>query len=180
MARPLETWPGRWMMDTQALPVRLYQTADRIMLAAPMPGLEPSNISISIADGRVTIDGDERGPHQHERDRMLAEWAVGPYHRTVSLPQPINGALTNATYGNGVLILSMPKMQQDQHGVPATFRLEPVHATRGERVGHVGRAVLPMTTGEHQRDRHLARPARLESRASELPRVNPGQDRRRP
>jgi HSP20 family protein len=74
------------MMDAQALPVRLYQTADRIMLAAPMPGLEPSNISISIADGRVTIDGDERGPHQHERDLMLAEWRIGPYHRTVTLP----------------------------------------------------------------------------------------------
>jgi HSP20 family protein len=154
------------MMDAQALPVRLYQTADLILLAAPMPGLEPGNISIRIADGQVTIDGDERGPHQHERDLVLAEWAIGPYRRTISLPQPINGVLTNATYGNGVLVLSMPKMQQDQHGVPAKFRLEPVHATRGERVGHVGRAILPMTTGEHRRDRHSAQP-----RSARIPRI---------
>ena len=49
------------MMDAQALPVRLYQTVDRIMLAAPMPGLEPGNIFIRIADGRVTIDGGRAG-----------------------------------------------------------------------------------------------------------------------
>ena len=79
MARPLETWPGRWMMDAQALPVRLYQTADRIILAAPMPGLEPSNISISIADGRVTIDGGRAGaaPARAGSDAgRVGHWAI--------------------------------------------------------------------------------------------------------
>jgi HSP20 family protein len=144
------------MSSAQALPVRLYQTADRIMLAAPMPGLEPGDISVLIADDGVTIHGNERGPHQHERDLVMAEWAIGPYHRLVSLPHPVNGVLTNATYGNGVLVLSMPKMPRDQHGVPAQIRLRPIQATRGERVGHVGRAIQPMTTGEHWRDRHEA------------------------
>jgi HSP20 family protein len=142
------------MSARQGLPVRVYQTRDRIMLAAPMPGLEPGNISVHISEDGVTIHGEERGPHQHERNLLLAEWSVGPYHRKVTLPHPVNGVLTNATYGNGVLVVAMPKMPPDQHGVSAQLRLEAIGATRGERVGHVGRVIQPMTTGEHRWKRH--------------------------
>jgi hypothetical protein len=41
------------MISAQALPVRVCQTADRIMLAAPMLGLEPGDISVLIANGRL-------------------------------------------------------------------------------------------------------------------------------
>jgi HSP20 family protein len=143
------TVPGR-ISAGQEPPVRVYQTRDRIMLAAPMPGLEPGNISVHITEDRVTIHGEERGPHQHDRDLLAAEWSIGPYHRIVTLPHPINGVLTNATYDNGVLVVTMPKMPPAQNGVPAQFRLEPIRATRGEHVGHVGRVIQPMTTGEHR------------------------------
>ena len=38
------------------------------MVAAPMPGLEPENISVTIAGVHLTIRGEEWGPGQHERD----------------------------------------------------------------------------------------------------------------
>jgi hypothetical protein len=63
----------------------------------------------------------------------------------------VNGALTNVTYGNGVLVVVMPKVRRGEHGVPAEIRLEPIEATRGERVGHVSRTVRPTTTEEHLR-----------------------------
>lgn len=146
--RPVTT-PAR-----QVLPLRIYQTGGHIMVAAPMPGLEPGDIVVTIAGDRVAIRGEQRGPHQHKRDLVLAEWAVGPYYREVSLPGAVNGALANVTYGNGVLVLSMPKMPPGQHGAAVELRLEAVHATRGERVGYMGRAVSPTTTGEHRRDKH--------------------------
>lgn len=127
----------------QLLPVRVYQTADRLMLAAPMPGLEPQDIAVSITGTRVTIRGEERGPHQHGVDLVLAEWTIGSYYRELDLTHPVNGPLTNATYGNGVLVLSMPKVANGQPGVPAEIRLEALEATRGERVGHVGREARP-------------------------------------
>jgi HSP20 family protein len=132
------------------IPVRIYQTDHQIMVAAPMPGLEPQNISVAIDNDRVTIRGEERGPHQHERDLIAAEWTIGPYHREITLPQPVNGTLTNATYGNGVLVLSMPKMEQGQQGTPIEFQLEAIEATRGEHVGHTGRQMRETTTSEHR------------------------------
>jgi HSP20 family protein len=133
------------------VPVRVYQIDDRIMLAAPMPGLEPEDISVAVAGPRVTIRGAERGPGQHERDLLLAEWTIGPYHREVILPQPVNGALANATYGNGVLVLALPKLEHGQPGAEAEFHLQAVGATiHGERVGHSGSTIAPTTTADHQ------------------------------
>ncbi len=97
----------------------------------------------------------ERGPHQHERQLLLAQWAVGPYDAEVTLARPVDGALTNATYGNGVLVLVMPKVRRGDQGVAAEIRLEAVEATRGEHVGHVSRLIRPATTEEHlQKHRH--------------------------
>jgi HSP20 family protein len=129
--------------EGQLLPVRLYQTEDRLMIAVPMPGLEPGDVTIDIEGDRVRIRGEERGPHQHERDLLIAEWTVGPYFCEVELPQPVNGRLTNASYDNGVLVLSMPKVAPNERGVPAEIRLEPLDSTRGQRVGHRGRDIRP-------------------------------------
>ena len=143
----------------QTLPVRMYQTGERVMIATPMPGLEPGDISVRVEGERVTIDGEERGPHQHEKDLLVAEWAVGPYHREIDLPHPVNGPLTNATYGNGVLVLSMPKASSGERGASADIRLQPIDATRGERVGHTGRDVQPQPESQ-RRERETAERAR--------------------
>jgi HSP20 family protein len=134
------------MREQTNVPVRLYQTDDRLMLVAPMPGLEPENIAITIDGTRVVIHGDERGPHQHDRDLLLEEWTIGPYDREVELPQAVDGKITNATYDNGVLVLAMPKAQAGQ-GSRAEIKLNARESTRGQRVGHVGRDVQP-TSGD--------------------------------
>jgi HSP20 family protein len=137
--------------QTETVPVRIYHIDDRIMVAAPLPGLEPADIRVSIAGTCVTIDGKERGPHQHERDLLVAEWTIGPYHREVILPQPVDGALANATYGNGVLVLALPKLALGQPTVPTEFRLQAVgETTHGEWVGHSGSTIVPTTTEDHQ------------------------------
>jgi HSP20 family protein len=132
--------------EGQTLPVRLYQTDTHLMLAAPMPGLEPGDISVDISGDAVTIKGVERGVGQHRRDLLIEEWTIGPYERKVSLPQPVDGALTNATYGNGVLVLAMPKMEAGERGVSSTLHLDQVGSARGERVGHAGHDVQPKTS----------------------------------
>ena len=137
--------------EMQTVPVRVYQSDEHVMLAAPMPGLEPSDISVDVCGATVTIRGEERGTGQHQRDLLMAEWTIGPYYREVSLPQPVDGSLTNATYGNGVLVLSMPKLKVGQSGVGASFTLRPIEATRGERVGHAGKEIQPKTFVEHEK-----------------------------
>jgi inorganic pyrophosphatase len=140
----------------QALPVRVYQGDDRIMIAAPMPGLEPDDISVTVAGSRVIVRGEQRGPGQAERDLLAAEWTIGPYFREVALPQEVDGARANATYGNGVLVLALPKVKAGQRSHPADFQLEVSQAPRGERIGHTGRARERTTTARTRLRREQA------------------------
>jgi HSP20 family protein len=128
------------------------------MLAAPMPGLEPEDILVRIEGRHVAIHGDERGPRQRDIAVAIAEWAVGPYHRELDLPESVDGAETNATYGNGVLVLSMPKVGPRNLGTGAEFRLVTVSREHGERVGHLGREPSPLTTEQHWQDKHRPDP----------------------
>jgi HSP20 family protein len=133
--------------EYQKIPVRIYDREKHIVLAAPLPGLEAENISVVVGGRRVVITGEERGPRQHGPDVLVSEWTIGPYYREISLEQPVQGPLTNATYGNGVLVLSMPKAEQkDAATSEANFTLHPITATRGEWVGHIGSEIYPTPT----------------------------------
>jgi HSP20 family protein len=137
--------------ESGRVPVRVYQSSDRLMVAAPLPGLEPEDIAVRVAGDTLTIHGDVRGIRQEERDLLAAEWSIGPYHRELQLPQPVDGARANATYGNGVLVLVLPKLAADGAPVEAEFRLQVVDAPRGQRVGHHGHDLSPTTTEAHRR-----------------------------
>jgi HSP20 family protein len=137
--------------DTAHVPVRVYQSSDRLMVAAPLPGLEPQDIAVRVTGETLLIHGDVRGVRQEERDLLAAEWTIGPYHRELRLPQPVNGAQANATYGNGVLVLVLPKMEAGGAAVEAEFRLQVLDAPRGQRVGHHGHDLSPTTTEDHRR-----------------------------
>src|SRR5918996_4759040 len=134
----------------QTVPVQIHQTDQLIVVAAPMPGLEPQDISVIIANEKVTIQGNYRGSRQEQGTLLVGEWTVGPCFREVVLPQPVNGPLANATYGNGVLALALPKMEQGSQGSYTEFQLEVVEATRGQHIGHTGSEVHPTTTAEHR------------------------------
>ncbi|HEY1265751.1 MAG TPA: Hsp20/alpha crystallin family protein [Candidatus Binatia bacterium] len=137
--------------QAQRIPVRVYRGEEHIMLAAPLPGLEPENISVEITGDTVRIQGDERGPGQRDREMIIEEWSIGPYFREVKLPEFVDAQLTNASYGNGILVLSMPKSKHTQPDSHASFRLHPVDATHGERIGHTGTDVYPKAAVQHDK-----------------------------
>jgi HSP20 family protein len=151
--------PGR---GPHTVPVRVYEGDGRLMVAAPLPGLEPPDISVTVRGDRVVIHGERRGPRQDGRRLHLAEWTTGPYHRELTLPQGVDGARANATYGNGVLVLALPKAPAGGPGgggaPPGAFRLEVSAAPCGARVGHAGRDLHPTSTAEHRQ--RLAETAR--------------------
>lgn len=132
--------------ELQTVPVQVYQTENRLVLAAPMAGLEPQDISVRIAGDRVTIRGAYRGSRRDQPEVLISEWTMGPYQREVVLPHPVNGALTNATYGNGVLVLSMPRLEPGEEAHTTEFRLEALESIRGQRIGHTGWDIRPTTT----------------------------------
>jgi HSP20 family protein len=133
----------------QNIPVRIHRSDNKLILAAPLPGLSPDEISITIQKNAVLLHGEKHSSGNVDLDFIANEWSVGPYMREITLPEPIKGNLANATYGNGVLVLSLPTARNAEESVQASFQLRPVSATHGERIGHVGHEIQPATTEEH-------------------------------
>jgi HSP20 family protein len=94
-------------------------------------------------DGRLVLHGDLRGMLKEVKELLLAEWSVGPYHRELVLTTPVNAECTNVTYGNGVLLITLPISEQT---LPARLTLERITPTHGERKGNAGHPPLCVHT----------------------------------
>src|SRR5258708_7510969 len=123
-------------LKQQYIPVKVYRTDQRLMVVAPMAGLEPENIVVEVtAEDRLILHGDLRGRLKEVKELLLDEWSVGVYHREVALPVAVNATCANVTYSNGALTVTLPISQQTP---PARLTLERLAPTHGERKGNAG------------------------------------------
>ena len=127
-------------LKQQHIPVKIYRTDERLMVATPMAGLEPENIVVEVtADGRLVLHGELRGMLKEVKELLLDEWSVGTYHRELALITPVNAECANVTYGNGVLLVTLLISEQT---LPARLTLERITPTHGERKGNAGHPPL--------------------------------------
>jgi len=127
-------------LKQQHIPVKIYRTHERLMVVTPMAGLEPEDIVVEVtADGRLVLHGDLRGMLKEVKELLLDEWSVGAYHRELTLTTPVNAECANVTYGNGVLLVTLPISEQI---LPARLTLERITPTHGERKGNAGHPPL--------------------------------------
>jgi len=123
-------------LKVQQIPVKVYRTADRLMVAAPMPGLEPEDVLVQVTDdGHLILQGELRGMLKNVKELLIDEWSVGEYYRDLPLPNAVDGMHANVTYGNGVVVVVLPISNQT---TGANLTLEMVGPARGQQVGNTG------------------------------------------
>jgi HSP20 family protein len=123
-------------MKIQSIPVKVYRTSDRLMVATPMPGLEPENIMVRVSeDGRLIVQGELRGLLKGMKELLVDEWSIGGYYREIALPDAVDAEHANVNYGNGVLVIAFPLSSQT---TAATLLLDKTGAGRGARTGNAG------------------------------------------
>jgi HSP20 family protein len=116
-------------VEVQQVPVKVYRSAERLTVATPMPGLGPEDITVEVtADGYLVLDGQLRAGLRGEKELLASEWSVGPYRRNLALPVSVDGTGATVTYGNGVLVVSLPLAVTTR---PATLTLERTGPARG-------------------------------------------------
>jgi HSP20 family protein len=125
------------------VPVNLYRTDRRLILAAPLPGVEPEDIEVEVAPDSVIFRTRMRGIHQNNKEYIVREWEIGSHERTVPLPETVDPQRANVSYGNGVLAVVMPQAQSAPPEGRRLFRLHKVRWARGQFVGHQGQELRP-------------------------------------
>lgn len=107
--------PGRLlgMPAAGSVPVDIYQQDGNLQVKAPMPGVKPEDIEVTIVGDTLTIKGEIRQEQDVKEENVVRrERRFGAFSRTVTLPTPVDSSKANATYENGVLTLMLPVAEE--------------------------------------------------------------------
>lgn len=90
--------------------VDIIEENDRFLLRADIPGVDRSDIDVSMEDGVLTIAG-ERHTEKHEDTEGVRrfERVSGRFHRRFTLPESADAEGIAARSANGILEVSIPK-----------------------------------------------------------------------
>lgn len=111
---------GDWYrVGGKPIAVDLVDEGDRYELFADLPGYEREDIDLTLTDGSLRIDAerddDEPEDPLETTRHVQRERHHGTVSRTVRLPEPIDEDNSNARYHNGVLTITLPKLQPDEN-----------------------------------------------------------------
>ena len=95
--------------------VDIHEEAERFVVVADVPGVEPKDIEITAEKGVLTVRGERRSEKKTSTDGYArVERASGTFLRRFTLPESADAEAIKATHVNGVLELSIPKCPQEQ------------------------------------------------------------------
>jgi HSP20 family protein len=83
-----------------------------IMVRAELPCIDKEELDVSMTDNSVTIRGQTRHEEtKEEGDYFRREISSGSFARTVTLPGEVDAAKAQASFQDGVLELTIPKVE---------------------------------------------------------------------
>jgi HSP20 family protein len=100
--------PGQLALD-------VYETETKLVIKARTPGVNKSDLDVSISDGVLTISGTLSSGD----DSAATQWHVqecywGEFSRTLVLPVQVKEDAVSAVLKDGVLTITFDKIQQEQ------------------------------------------------------------------
>jgi HSP20 family molecular chaperone IbpA len=103
-----QTTPG--LVFTPA--VDIFETEKAITLLADMPGVKADDLTIDLRDNTLTLSADTAPVENTEEDDILVEYQSGRYYRQFTLGEMINQEEIDAKLNDGVLRLTLPKVEK--------------------------------------------------------------------
>ena len=111
LGRPAQQ-PGS-MERVWAPAVDMYETKDALMVAAELPGLDEKDIHLSIIGDVLSIRGERQWNQEVKQESYYrGERWYGKFERSLPLPMPVQADKVTAKYRDGVLTITLPKVEE--------------------------------------------------------------------
>ena len=109
-------WPVSQVRGGLAMPaVDLAEKDSEFIIEAELPGLKDKDIELTVTSDLVTISGQKTAEDKAEDDSYYhVERRYGAFRREIHLPAPVNPDDVKATYDDGVLTVSLPKVNDSK------------------------------------------------------------------
>lgn len=103
-----------WMEEYDGqLAIDAYQTSEDIVIKAPIAGVKPEDLDVTITDEMVTVKGERRHEQELLKDNYFCQECYwGGFSRQYVLPIAVDADKAQASLKNGILTLTIPKMEK--------------------------------------------------------------------
>ena len=92
--------------------VDIFEEHDQIRLAAEIPGVKSEDLKIAVEGNVLTIKGTKEQVAEEKAEKIHRyERAYGAFERTFTLPATVEPEKIKALYENGVLTITLPKVE---------------------------------------------------------------------
>jgi len=95
------------------LAVDVFEKDGKILAEMNIPGIDPDKIEVSVEDNYLRVAGSHsEEKEEKEKHYYSKEIRRGSFERIVPLPAAVDQEKIEAEYNNGVLHISMPKVEK--------------------------------------------------------------------
>ncbi len=93
----------------------LTETPEAYNLKLEIPGMKVEDIDIQVTKKEVSISGERKEETQTETNGIYrSEFRYGKFRRVIPLPAEVQNTQTSATYKDGILMLTLPKAEDEK------------------------------------------------------------------
>lgn len=93
--------------------VDVYEEDNNIIVEAPLAGIDPQDVNVSIDNGVLSIEGESKQEHEvDDEDYYRKEIRSGSFSRQLSLPAQVKDDEISAEFSDGVLTVTCPKEER--------------------------------------------------------------------
>jgi HSP20 family protein len=93
--------------------VNVEETENDFQISAELPGMEKNDIQISVENNVLSISGEKKQENETKgKNYHRVERSYGKFYRSFRIPTGVDINNVDASYKNGVLNLTLPKMEE--------------------------------------------------------------------
>lgn len=93
--------------------VDIIDQDENVLVRAEVPGIDKKDLNVSVTDGTVTIEGKSSREETEEKGNYYrCEISRGSFSRTLALPHEVDADRAKASFKDGLLELTIPKVKK--------------------------------------------------------------------
>lgn len=101
-----------WSKGTFVPELNVYETDTKFEITVALPGMNKEDIDIGFENNTITISGERELKEENGTKYHRIESRFGKFERSLPLPNVIDEENISATYDNGVLTVTAPKLKE--------------------------------------------------------------------
>lgn len=106
---------ARGLQFPGSVAVDVADTDEEFVVTADLPGYNSEDIDLTLSEGTLRLEAAHEGEGEYEEGEYIRrERTSKSVSRRIRLPEPVDEEAVSATFTNGVLTVTLPKLGGDE------------------------------------------------------------------